>query len=47
MEDGSGALPTLIQRKSGKVNVELLEQSPASENRRAVVQEDLAQARGG
>ena len=36
----------LIQRKSGEVNVELLEQSPASENRRAVVQEDLAQARG-
>ena len=47
MKDGYTALKMLIQRKYDKVNVDLLEQSPASETRKAVVQEDLAQAGAG
>ena len=47
IKDGYATLKTLIQRKYGKVDVALLEQRPASENRRAVVQEDLAQAGTG
>ena len=47
VKEGYAALKTLLQRKYDKVNVDLLEQSPTSETRKAVVQEDLAQAGAG
>jgi hypothetical protein len=42
VKDGYAALKALIQRKYAQVNVDLIEQGPASEGRRTVVQEDLA-----
>jgi hypothetical protein len=42
IKDGYAALKGLIQRKYARVNIDLLEQDPASESRRGVVKEDLA-----
>jgi phosphatidate phosphatase APP1 len=42
VKDSYTALKGLIQRKYTRVNVDVLEQDPASESRRAVIQEDLA-----
>jgi hypothetical protein len=42
VKDGYAALKGLIQRKYTRVNVDVLEQDPASESRRTVVKEDLA-----
>ena len=41
IKDGYGALKMLIQRRYTKVNLSLLEESPESQNRRAVIEEDL------
>jgi hypothetical protein len=41
VKDGYAALKGLIHRKYGRVNIDLLEQDPASEGRRTVVKEDI------
>jgi hypothetical protein len=47
VKDGYAALKGLIQRKYTQVNIDLLEQDPASEGRRVVVKEDLARTTAG
>jgi hypothetical protein len=47
VKDGYAALKSLIQRKYTQVNIDLLEQDPASEGRRVVVKEDLAKTTAG
>jgi hypothetical protein len=42
VKDSYAALKRLIQHKYTRVNVDVLEQDPASESRRAVIKEDLA-----
>ncbi len=42
VKDSYAALKALIQRKYAQVNIDLLEQQPASESRQGVVEEDLA-----
>ncbi len=44
VKDAYGSLKEFLKRKYATVNVEVLEQSPDSEPRRAVVKEDLASA---
>lgn len=41
VEDGYAALKALIRRKYAEVNVDLIDQDPASEGRRTVVKEEL------
>jgi hypothetical protein len=47
VKDGYAAVKGLITRKYSRVNVDLLEQDPASEGRRVVVKEDLAKTDAG
>lgn len=47
IKDAYAGLKGFIQRKWGQVNVSQLEANPASEARRTVVKEDLAQAEAG
>ena len=42
VKDAYAALKGLISRKYTRVNVDVLEQDPTSESRRAVIKEDLA-----
>jgi hypothetical protein len=45
IKDGYSALKTLIKGKYTQVNVDVLEQDPASESRRTMVKEDLAKTK--
>ena len=42
VKEGYASLKALIQRKYARINVDVLEQNPTSESRRAVIKEDLA-----